>query len=169
MACGSHCELRPAGHYFRRHPVSRCAQSGIFLVLSGLATGASWLCYYRALQIGDAARVAPIDKLSVVLVAVFSVSFLGERLSGPNWLGVALIAAVAIPVAYPGDVQRPIPRTRVAVSADRRPSPASSSRTPARIAALGLSPRTADGARRGRQHGGIRQQTNRSIFIDLSR
>ena len=63
--------------------------------LSGLATGASWLCYFRALQLGDAARVAPIDKLSVALVAIFGVAFLGERLSGVNWLGVALIAAGA--------------------------------------------------------------------------
>ena len=67
----------------------------LFLVLSGLATGASWLCYFRALHIGDAARVAPIDKLSVVLVAVFGVTFLGEKLSAINWLGVALIAAGA--------------------------------------------------------------------------
>ena len=52
-----------------------------FLALSGLATGASWLCYFRALQLGDAARVAPIDKLSVVLVAVFGVLFLSERLA----------------------------------------------------------------------------------------
>ncbi len=66
-----------------------------FLVLSGLATGASWLCYFRALHVGDAARVAPIDKLSVVLVAVFGVTFLGERLSLVNWLGVAAIAAGA--------------------------------------------------------------------------
>src|SRR5882757_5095255 len=63
----------------------------IFLVLSGLATGASWICYFRALKLGNASQVAPIDKLSVVLVAVFGVLFLGERLSGPNWLGVALI------------------------------------------------------------------------------
>jgi len=76
------------------------SRSVVFLVLSGLATGASWLCYYRALQIGDAARVAPIDKLSVVLVALFGVAFLGERLAAPNWLGVALIAAGAILVAY---------------------------------------------------------------------
>lgn len=74
----------------------------LFLVLSGLATGASWLCYFRALKLGDAARVAPIDKLSVVLVAVFGVVFLGEHLSGPNWLGVALIGAGAILVAYKG-------------------------------------------------------------------
>ena len=67
----------------------------LFLVLSGLATGASWLCYFRALHLGDAARVAPIDKLSVVLVAVFGVTFLGERFSAVNWLGVALIAAGA--------------------------------------------------------------------------
>ncbi len=66
-----------------------------FVVLSGLATGASWFCYFRALHIGDAARVAPIDKLSVVLVAVFSVAFLGETLSVTNWLGIAFIAAGA--------------------------------------------------------------------------
>lgn len=71
-----------------------------FLVLSGLATGASWLCYFRALKLGDAARVAPIDKLSVVMVAVFAVLFLGERLTLPNWLGVLLIACGAVLVAY---------------------------------------------------------------------
>jgi transporter family protein len=71
----------------------------LFLTLSGLATGASWICYYRALKLGDAARVAPIDKLSVVLVAVFGVMFLGERLSGRNWLGVAMIAGGAVLVA----------------------------------------------------------------------
>ena len=71
-----------------------------FLLLSGLGTGASWLCYFRALKLGDAAKVAPIDKLSVVLVAIFGVVFLGERLSAPNWLGVALIAAGALLVAY---------------------------------------------------------------------
>ena len=72
----------------------------LFLVLSGLATGASWLCYFRALKLGDAARVAPIDKLSIVLVAVFGVVFLGEKLAAPNWLGVALIAAGALLIAY---------------------------------------------------------------------
>jgi transporter family protein len=74
----------------------------VFLVLSGLATGASWLCYFRALKLGDAARVAPIDKLSVVLVALFGVLFLGERLAVPNWIGVALIATGAVLVAYRG-------------------------------------------------------------------
>lgn len=77
-------------------------RSWVFLVLSGLATGASWLCYFRALKLGDAARVAPIDKLSVVLVAIFGVVFLGEKLSGANWLGVALIAAGAVLVAWRG-------------------------------------------------------------------
>lgn len=74
----------------------------LFLVLSGLATGGSWLCYFRALKVGDAARVAPIDKLSVVMGAVFSVIFLGERLTLPNWFGVILIGTGAILVAYKG-------------------------------------------------------------------
>jgi transporter family protein len=73
-------------------PASVSGRTYLFLLLSGLATGASWLCYFRALKLGDAARVAPLDKLSVVLVAVFGVMFLGERLSAPNWLGVALMA-----------------------------------------------------------------------------
>jgi bacterial/archaeal transporter family protein len=64
----------------------------LFLTLSGLATGASWICYFRALNVGDAARVAPVDKLSVVLVAIFGATFLGERLSSMNWTGIALIA-----------------------------------------------------------------------------
>ncbi len=80
-------------------PSQISSRTWLFLVLSGIATGASWFCYFRALKLGDAARVAPIDKLSVVFVAVFSVLFLGEKLSPPNWLGVALIAAGAILVA----------------------------------------------------------------------
>ena len=68
----------------------------LFLVLSGLATGASWVCYFRALQIGDASKVAPIDKLSVVLVALFAVVFLGERPSAREWLGIGLVAAGVI-------------------------------------------------------------------------
>lgn len=71
----------------------------LFLVLSGLATGASWLCYFRALQMGPASRVAPIDKLSVVLVAIFGVALLGEQLTLTHWLGVALIAAGAVLVS----------------------------------------------------------------------
>ena len=81
-------------------PGTVSVRSYSFLVLSGLATGGSWICYFRALKLGDAARVAPIDKLSVVLVAVFGVVFLGEHLSVPNWLGIVLIAAGAILVAY---------------------------------------------------------------------
>ena len=72
----------------------------VFLGLSGLATGASWICYFRALKLGNASQVAPIDKLSVVLVAVFGAAFLGERLTGANWIGVALIAGGAFLVAY---------------------------------------------------------------------
>jgi transporter family protein len=71
----------------------------LFLALSGLCTGASWVCYFRALQVGDAARVAPVDKLSVVLVAVFGVLFLSEQLSGRNWAGIALITAGVVLVA----------------------------------------------------------------------
>lgn len=71
------------------------ARSYLFLALSGLATGASWWCYFRALQVGDVARVAPIDKLSVVLAALFGVAFLGEKLAPVNWLGIALMAAGA--------------------------------------------------------------------------
>lgn len=83
-------------------PSSIPQRSWLFLILSGMATGASWLCYFRALKLGEAARVAPIDKLSVVLVAIFGVVFLGERLSAANWTGVALIAAGAMLVAYRG-------------------------------------------------------------------
>lgn len=83
-------------------PASVSGKSWLFLVLSGLATGASWICYFRALKIGDAARVAPIDKLSVVFVAVFAVLFLGESLTLPNWLGVIFIACGAVLVAYRG-------------------------------------------------------------------
>jgi transporter family protein len=72
----------------------------LFLVLSGLATGASWICYFRALKLGNASQVAPIDKLSVVLVAVFGVIFLGEKLTAPNWLGIMLIAGGAYLVAF---------------------------------------------------------------------
>lgn len=71
----------------------------VFLALSGLATGASWLCYFRALQLGEAARVAPVDKLSVVLVAVLGVTLLGEKLSTTGWAGVALVGLGAILVA----------------------------------------------------------------------
>ena len=81
-------------------PLSQISRrTWLFLGLSGLATGGSWLCYYRALKIGQASQVAPIDKLSVVLVALFGAAFLGERLGARNWIGVALIAAGAVLVA----------------------------------------------------------------------
>lgn len=83
-----------------QNPSSISGRTWVFLTLSALATGASWLCYFRALQIGEAAKVAPIDKLSIVMVAVFAVFFLGEKLSSVNWLGIGLIAAGTILVAF---------------------------------------------------------------------
>jgi len=83
-----------------QQPSSVSGRTWLFLLLSGAATGASWICYFRALKLGDAARVAPIDKLSVVFVSVFAVLFLGERLALPNWLGVIMIACGAVLVAY---------------------------------------------------------------------
>lgn len=80
-------------------PLSLAGKTWAFLTLSGLATGASWLCYFRALQIGDAAKVAPVDKLSVVLVALFAVVFLGESPSIKDWFGIALVAAGVIILA----------------------------------------------------------------------
>lgn len=66
-------------------------KSWIFLVLSGLATGASWLCYYRALQIGDASKVVPIDKLSVVITLVLAFVFLHEQFTAKSLIGCVLI------------------------------------------------------------------------------
>jgi transporter family protein len=80
-------------------PATISGRTYLFLTLSGLATGASWLCYFRALKLGDAARVAPVDKLSIVLVAVFAAIFLGEKLSAVNWIGVALCTVGIILVA----------------------------------------------------------------------
>lgn len=67
-------------------------KSWLFLILSGLATGASWLCYYKALQMGDASKVVPIDKLSVVITLVLAVVFLHERFTAKTFIGCALIA-----------------------------------------------------------------------------
>src|SRR5487761_2618380 len=78
--------LFSTGQFSNPGPISQ--KSWIFLILSGLGTGASWLCYFRALQLGEAGRGAPIDKLSLVLVAVFASIFLGETLNWKNWLGI---------------------------------------------------------------------------------
>jgi transporter family protein len=79
----------------------------LFLVASGLATGASWLCYFRALQLGKAAQVAPIDKLSVVIAMLLAVAFLRERLAWYHWLGGALILGGVILVALPIEWEEP--------------------------------------------------------------
>ena len=83
-----------------QNPANISGRTWVFLTLSALATGASWLCYFRALQIGEAAKVAPVDKLSIVMVAIFAVFFLGEKLSSINWLGICFIAAGTILVAF---------------------------------------------------------------------
>ena len=75
------------------------ARTWMFLALSGLGTGASWLCYFRALQLGEAARVAPVDKLSLVLVALFAAMFLGEALNWKNWLGILFVLAGVLLIA----------------------------------------------------------------------
>jgi transporter family protein len=80
-------------------PQSVSGRTWTFLVLSGLATGLSWICYFRALKIGQAAQVAPIDKLSVVMVAIIAAVFLGEKLSAIGWIGVLLIGVGAVLVA----------------------------------------------------------------------
>src|SRR5882757_2174202 len=75
------------------NPFTLPAKTWLFLALSALATGASWVCYFRALQMGDASKVAPVDKFSLVLVAVFAVLFLGEQPSLREWLGIGMVAA----------------------------------------------------------------------------
>ncbi len=82
------------------NPFGLSSRTWSFLVLSGLATGASWVCYFRALKIGDASKVAPVDKLSLVLVAVFAFAFLGERPSGREWLGIALVAVGVLVLGF---------------------------------------------------------------------
>ena len=81
-------------------PRALSPRTWIFLVLSALATGASWVCYFRALQLGEASKVAPIDKLSVVLVALFAVIFLGERPSLRDWTGISLVGAGVLLLAF---------------------------------------------------------------------
>jgi len=73
------------------NPLALPGRTWLFLGLSGLATGASWVCYFRALQRGEASQVAPVDKLSVVLVAILAFALLGERPSAREWLGISLV------------------------------------------------------------------------------
>lgn len=82
------------------NPFALSPHTWLFLTLSALATGASWVCYFRALQIGDASKVAPVDKFSLVLVAIFAVAFLGERPSLRAWSGIGLVAAGVLLLAF---------------------------------------------------------------------
>ena len=81
------------------NPLALPAKTWIFLGLSGLATGASWVCYFRALQLGEASKVAPVDKLSLVLVAIFAFAFLGERPTLREWTGITMVAGGVIMLA----------------------------------------------------------------------
>ncbi len=82
------------------NPLALSPKTWLFLGLSGLATGASWVCYFRALKLGEASKVAPVDKLSLVLVAVFAFAFLGERPSMREWSGIAMVAAGVLLLAF---------------------------------------------------------------------
>ena len=81
-------------------PFQLSPKTWTFLVLSGLATGASWVCYFRALKIGDVSKVAPVDKLSLVLVAIFAVLFLGERPALREWVGIGMVAAGVLVLSF---------------------------------------------------------------------
>jgi transporter family protein len=82
------------------NPFELSPKTWIFLALSGLATGASWVCYFRALQLGEASKVAPVDKLSLVLVAIFAVIFLGERPNVREWTGIGMVAGGVLLLAW---------------------------------------------------------------------
>ncbi len=82
-----------------RNPLDLSPRTWLFLSLSALATGASWVCYFRALKVGDASKVAPVDKLSLLLVAVFAVVFLHERPSAREWAGILMVGAGVLVLA----------------------------------------------------------------------
>ena len=82
------------------NPLLLPGKTWVFLALSALATGASWVCYFRALQMGEASKVAPVDKFSLVLVAVFAFAFLGERPSLREWSGIAMVAGGVLMLAF---------------------------------------------------------------------
>ena len=87
--------------FSNREPISTIGmRTWIFLILSGIATGLSWLCYFRALQLGEASRVAPVDKLSVVIAIALAAIFLHEKLTWHQWCGGLLICSGAIVLAY---------------------------------------------------------------------
>ena len=89
--------LRVTGHW--QAPSTVSARTYLFLVLSGLSTGVSWLCYFRALKLGEAAKVVPIEKMTIVFVALFGVVFLHERLTALGWLGLAMVGVGAVVIA----------------------------------------------------------------------
>ena len=82
------------------NPLALPTRTWLFLGLSGVATGASWVCYFRALKVGEASKVAPVDKLSLVLVAIFAFAFLGERPSLREWTGIAMVAGGVLVLAF---------------------------------------------------------------------
>jgi transporter family protein len=82
-----------------RNPTELGSRTWLFLTLSGLATGASWVCYFRALKLGEASKVAPVDKSSLVLVAIFAYLFLAERPSTREWIGIAMVGAGVVVLA----------------------------------------------------------------------
>ena len=82
------------------NPLALSGKTWLFLTLSGLATGASWVCYFRALKLGDASKVAPVDKFSLVLVAVFAFAFLDERPSLREWAGIGMVAGGVLLLAF---------------------------------------------------------------------
>ena len=82
------------------NPFQLSQKTWLFLTLSGLATGASWVCYFRALKVGDASKVAPIDKLSLLLVAVFAFCFLDERPNLREWIGILMVGGGVLVLAF---------------------------------------------------------------------
>ena len=82
------------------NPAALAGRTWLFLTLSGLASGASWVCYFRALKIGDASQVAPVDKASLVLVAIFAYVFLGERPGAREWFGILMVGAGVIVLGF---------------------------------------------------------------------
>ncbi|MFZ6657799.1 EamA family transporter [Undibacterium sp. TJN19] len=82
------------------NPFVLSPKTWLFLTLSGLATGASWVCYFRALKMGEASKVAPVDKFSLVLVAIFAFAFLGERPSLREWGGIAMVGGGVLLLAF---------------------------------------------------------------------